>query len=179
MSSFSPGRVILGSGAPGSTAVGELQTATGADGTNSAGPFVNASMLYDSPDTGLSVRARTPTRFLSTSFNAGALGNAWTPQAGKKFRLMGYVLTVEGNASAAGAARANLDLQDGGVSINQNHSLWIPAAAGPTGPPLYLVVVAYPGNGYLSTAANNSLGVLLPFALVTGFVKITTWGTEE
>lgn len=84
----------------------------------------------------------------------------WTPAAGKKFRLMGFVLTQ-------GTATGNVTLKDNtaGTTI-----LIIPATT--LGQPLSMAL----GNGILSAAANNVLTATgVSTETISGFV----YGTEE
>ena len=106
-------------------------------------------------------RLRSPAVFKSFSALAiAAETTVWTPTAGKKFRLMGFVITQT-------VATGDIVVRDNtaGTAI-----LTIPAT--PVGQPLSLSM----GNGILSAAANNVLtfdgGV---GELVSGFV----YGTEE
>lgn len=84
----------------------------------------------------------------------------WTPASGKKFRLMGFVITQ-------GVATGDVTLKDntGGTTI-----LVIPAT--PTGQPLPFGM----GNGILSAAVNNVLTATgASTETISGFV----YGTEE
>jgi hypothetical protein len=105
-------------------------------------------------------RQRTPVVFKPLNGVAVATETAiWTPAAGKRFRLMGFVL--------AGSVAGNYVLRDNtaGTII-----LVVPSAAG--------APVALPplGNGILSAAANNVLTCTGPASsTLSGFV----YGTEE
>jgi len=92
---------------------------------------------------------------------AGTPVAIWTPAAGKKFRLMGYALSVTVGASVI--------LED--ATGAGNEFLRSPVAganAVSLSPPL--------GNGYLSTTANNVLFAdVSASATVSGFV----YGVEE
>jgi len=107
-------------------------------------------------------RARSPNKFIN--LNGVVITSEttiWTPAAGRKFRLMGYVLT-------GGVAAGNIILKDGtgGSTI-----LIVPnGAAGATivSPPM--------GNGILSAAANN---VLTATGASTETLSGYLFGTEE
>lgn len=105
---------------------------------------------------------RTP--FVFKTLNAvsiAAEATIWTPAAGKKFRLMGYLLT-------SGVVGGNVILKDNtaGATI---HIVPFGAAAVPIGSPPY-------GNGQLSATANN---VLTATGVATQTLSGTIWGTEE
>jgi hypothetical protein len=107
-------------------------------------------------------RARSPNKFINiNAASIAAEASIWTPAAGKRFRLMGFVLT-------AGVVAGNILLKDNtaGSTI-----LVIPAGtAGGTivSPPM--------GNGILSAAANNPLTATgSATQTLSGYV----FGTEE
>jgi hypothetical protein len=106
-------------------------------------------------------RQRTPHVFKSFSGTViTSETTIWTPTSGKKFRLMGFVITQ-------GVATGNITLKDNtaGTTI-----LVIPAT--PTGQPLPFAM----GNGILSAAANNVLTATgTSTETISGFV----YGTEE
>jgi hypothetical protein len=106
---------------------------------------------------------RTPTIF--KSFSAQLITSEttiWTPAAGKKFRLMGFVITQ-------GIVAGNITLRDntGGTTI-----LVIPST--PIGQPLNVGIGM--GNGILSAAANN---VLTAQGTATETISGFLFGTEE
>jgi hypothetical protein len=98
------------------------------------------------------------------SVNALAItseATVWTPASGKKFRLMGFVLT-QGVLTGAVTLRDNT----AGATI----LVIPPQTAGVSSPPANL------GNGYLSAAANNVLTAQgAATETITGFF----FGTEE
>lgn len=132
-------------------------------------------------------KARTPTKFngIQTQSVTGT-STIWTPAAGKKFRLMGWKIIVSGNATLAVAAEAIGAIQDNATPIytptNFNQfGFFVPAAAG-TGVLWDSGWVILPGNGYLSSAANNPLtvGIGGPAGnLTAGHVYVFVAGTEE
>lgn len=118
---------------------------------------------YGLRDTATADRLRTPTTFKNFSDAAIGAGEVaiWTPAAGKKFRLMGYVVTQ-------GVATGLVTLRDNtaGTTI-----LTIP-------PHTIGVALAGPnmGNGILSAAANN---VLTAQGVATETLSGYVFGTEE
>lgn len=100
----------------------------------------------------------------------------WTPTAGTSFRLMGYTIDVGGTQAATGPNR--IQLQDGGVTF-RNHIAQViqTQSANVSGGDSHMG--ADLGQGYLSSAPNNVLNLLLTTALATGGVAINLWGTEE
>ena len=106
-------------------------------------------------------RERTPNVFksiASTSVTAGSPVAGWTPASGKKFRLMGYALSL----SVAGS----VVLQD--ATTEKIRTPLMPAGIGQPSPAM--------GNGILSAAANNSLNLDVT---ATGTVSGFLFGTEE
>ncbi len=108
--------------------------------------------------------ARTPSVFKVAQTSAVANNTPtaiWTPAAGKKFRLMGFLLSI--SVSSVG----RVQLLDGATVIWQ-------AFMGGNAPlsPQSL------GNGYLSAAANNVLNYAGQTGAATDFACVA-WGTEE
>jgi hypothetical protein len=96
----------------------------------------------------------------AVAITAGTPVSVWTPAAGKKFRLMGYVLST----SVAGTS---VLIEDG----TGNEVL-----RAPTGAANNAAAAPAMGNGYLSAAANNALFLdVTATATVSGFV----YGVEE
>lgn len=124
-------------------------------GSDTIAPFALGLFNGASVDT-----ARTPTIWKPQSAVAiGAEATIWTPAAGKKFRLMGWVFTV--------SAGGTLTLRDNTAGTI------IELVLLQTGVPFAYLP---PGNGQLSAAANNVLTATLSVAgNLTGFV----FGTEE
>lgn len=106
-------------------------------------------------------RQRVPAVFknvAAVAVTAGTPAPVWTPAAGKKFRLMGYALSL----SVAGS----VIFRDAAAEILRTPLM--PAGNGQPSPPL--------GNGILSALANNVLNVdVTATGAVSGFV----FGTEE
>lgn len=94
---------------------------------------------------------RTPQIFKTLGLTTAAGDTAlWDPAAGKKFRLMGVIIDIAAGTTAAAASL--LQLRDNAVVIS-NHTICggaLAASAGRT-----LVNHVFPGNGYLSVAADN------------------------
>lgn len=107
-------------------------------------------------------RLRSPTVF--KSLNAVAVGSEvtiWTPASGKKFRIMGFVLT-------SGTAGGTVALKDNtaGTTILQIPLSTVGATV--VSPPM--------GNGILSATANN---VLTATGVATQTISGYVFGTEE
>ena len=124
-------------------------------------------------------RQRTPTVFKAVN-GVTATGSTavWTPAAGKRFRLMGFTITVSGNAARAAGSSTIIGLLDVAAVIFQVNP-FVPAAAATTMGADFVVTVLFPGNGYLSTAINQTLNVNLGGALTVGQVAVSAFGTEE
>lgn len=123
---------------------------------------------------------RTPTIFKQNTATASGSTALWTPAAGKKFRLMRYMITVPSNSVAGAQADLVMSLLDGAGAIGVAHVCNIPVAAVLTAaPPLYVSGWIDLGNGILSALANNVLNMNLSFALTGGQVNFLACGTEE
>lgn len=105
-------------------------------------------------------RQRTPSVFKTVSLGAGTTETTiWTPAAGKKFRLMGFLLTV--------GAASTLTFKDNTAGAT------IFIARGTADQPISVPSL---GNGLLSGAADRVLTVTRgTSATLDGVV----WGTEE
>jgi hypothetical protein len=106
-------------------------------------------------------RPRTPNTFktlAALSVTAGTPQAGWTPTSGKKFRLMGFMLSL----SVAGA----VILKDSGTEVVR--TCLMAAGAGLASPRM--------GNGILSAAANNVLNIDVT---ATGTVSGFLFGCEE
>lgn len=124
-------------------------------------------------------RRRTPSVFKTVTATASGDNAVWTPAAGKKFRLMRYVIYVTADAARAAAGDVEIILRDATTAIGVGFSVYVPGAAGTT-----FVADASSGwcdlgNGFLSAAANNVLNVNLSAALTAGEVRVVAIGTEE
>ena len=110
------------------------------------------------------------------SIAASAAGNtaAWTPAAGKKFRLLAWRLSVAGTLAADGTQV--IQLRDGANTViaraGANVAAALPANDTQIGED-------YGAKGQLSAAANNVLNLNLGTAMATGGVYLDVWGTEE
>ena len=106
-------------------------------------------------------RPRTPNVFKTFSLAASSAEQTiWTPTAGKKFRLMGFVLTINTLA-------ATVTFRDNTAGT----TIFVTA-----GPAASIVAPSDLGNGILSAAANNRLTIQA--SAVSALVG-TVWGTEE
>jgi hypothetical protein len=108
-------------------------------------------------------RLRTPNiwkTIAAVAVTAGTPQTVWTPAAGKKFRLMGFAvsLTVAGSVI----------FDDNAVGTEIIRTPLLAAGTGIASPPM--------GNGFLSAAANNVLQVNVS---ATGSVSGFVYGTEE
>jgi hypothetical protein len=146
--------------ADGTVAIGSLYgSAGGGDGRNDTGLVAAAyGLLFNGTSFD---RARTPNVFktvAAVAVTAGTPQTVWTPGAGKKFRLLGFMLSL----TVAGS----VILKDSGSELIRTGLL--AAGVGIASPPM--------GNGILSALANNVLQV---DASATGSVSGYVFGTEE
>lgn len=106
-------------------------------------------------------RPRTPNVFKTFALAASSAEQTiWTPTAGKKFRLMGFVLTIN-----TLAATVTFRDKTAGATI------FVTA-----GPAASVIEPSGLGNGILSAAINNALTIQA--SAVSALVG-TVWGTEE
>ncbi len=121
-------------------------------------------------------RVRVANVFKSVA--ATALGNTvvWTPAAGKKFRLMGYAISVSGTLAASGVQVIQL-LDSATIIGRMNAGLIQTRTANISGGDSQAFRDL--GQGRLSAVANNVLNVNLSTAMADGSVTVDAWGTEE
>ena len=145
---------------------------------NPTTPQIGADSLLWNPTNAQWERARTPV--IWKVVNATAAGNTalWTPTAGKKFRLMGCIVNVSGGVGLAAAGEEVIELRDS-ATVVLRVAVRLPAAAGVVVGTDLIEQLDFPGNGYLSAAANNVLNVNLGTAVTAGNVVVNAWGTEE
>lgn len=112
---------------------------------------------------------------------ASASGNTavWTPAAGKKFRLMFAHVQLGLDATLAAAGTLTVSLADGATNLLSWEVDVDNAALPAVAAPYISSDITLPGNGILSSAANNVLNCNLSAALTAGNVRVTALGTEE
>lgn len=142
----------------------------------------NGPWVFNVPEllkavTALYEQQRTPDTFKQLALTA-ASGQAgiWEPAAGKKFRLMGGVITIAKGSTAAGAI--SIGLQDGAAGA-QVVFIALSGAALLATPDVNCIPFTIPFNGYLSTTADNWLYLNNSAAFTAGGVSVAVWGTEE
>jgi hypothetical protein len=139
-------------------------------GNSIPGLVVKAQLnYYNNVATALEV-ARTPTVFKTTATATVGDTTLWDPAAGKKFRIMGFSWQIGSNATTA--TTCIVSLKDGSTGILSVFNMGTTTGADSG-------VIMFPGNGYLSTAADNILSITLTAALTAGQIMFNVWGTEE
>lgn len=142
-------------------------------GTSLSSPMNSTQIVYSF---GIGFEwVRTPNIFKSVGANTAAATAVWTPAAGKKFRLMGGVIT-SASAALAAAALTTLTLLDSAAAITLAFDIWVPITPLNTTP---CIAFDLKPNGYLSAVANNVLNATLTANLLSGQIRVTVWGTEE
>lgn len=116
-------------------------------------------------------RARVANVFKTLTTTVSA--EIWLPQAGKKFRLMGYTVSLSGTTASPGPFSWIFQDGDGGTTIRNHIATLATPVAGDT------QIGADFGQGQLSSSANNAFTVILSAPLATGAMCINCWGTEE
>ena len=118
---------------------------------------------------------RTPDTFKHVLCTTIAATTVWDPAAGKRFRLMGYVICPDAGLAAAGIQL--ITFLDEAAAITIAHQTYLPIAASIIHQ--VPIVVQLPGNGYLSSTADNNLNVTLTSACTAGAISVMVYGTEE
>lgn len=142
---------------------------------NTYAKTIAAFQVLAKQDTGFFEYSRTPGTFKTASVAAApATTDVWSPTAGKKFRLMGGVITMGGTIAAAAARTLQLIEETAGTVIIEVHMV-IPVLGGNVQVPFTI-----PGNGYLSSAVTKKLqAVTAGGTYVVGTDAVSVWGTEE
>jgi len=136
---------------------------------------INSLVNYGNFPGGAMEYARTPTTFKTIGLTIAAGDTAlWVPAGAKKFRLMGIVVDIAAGTTAAAACLLQLRDQ---ATVIANHTICGGALAASAG--RKLVDHVFPGNGYLSQAADNTLFVNLSSVLAAGGITAFAYGTEE
>ena len=139
------------------------------------GPIVYAQGMAYNPATPIVESVRTPTKFKHVLCTTAAATALWTPAGGKKFRIMGYVICPDAGLAAAGIQL--ITFLDQAAAITIAHQTYLPIAASIAHQ--VPIVVALPGNGYISAVADNVLNVTMTSNVTAGAVSIFVYGTEE
>lgn len=148
------------------------------DGRLSVGPgmiSITHSALYNGATWD---RVRLPAIFKTVTATAAGSTAVWTPTAGKKFRLMGYSITLTGNAVQGVAGNFEMVFLDAAAAVGAGHSEYVPGIALNTFGASGTGKIDF-GNGILSALANNVLNINLSAALTGGECRVNVWGTEE
>lgn len=171
--------LLVAAGTIGVGSDGSLATIQ-ASGSNGAGNFAVTPYLVTAPGNPATLsQQRTPNIFKTVQATASGNTALWTPTAGKKFRLMRFMVQITGNAIAAVAGVLTVSFQDSTTAIGIAMDGFIPTSAATPATEDFISPWVDLGNGFLSAAANNVLNVNLSFALTGGNVRITVAGTEE
>lgn len=124
---------------------------------------------------------RTPTSFKTTGLApaGGATATVWTPTAGKRFRLMGFIATAPMNAAGA-TNEIDLNLTDSGGGTIATWRVFVPTTPVTTTPGnLVIAKLIIPGNGYLAAAVSSPLTASVSAILTNGTLRFIAWGCEE
>jgi len=176
MDNFIPVR-LYGRPAVGSTITENFGAQVGtysANPGNILGTVVWAQMGYVSTQ-GNAESARTPTIYKNVQTAAAGNTAIWTSGVGKKWRLMGVVITLGiGTTAAAGCDVSLLDVAADigiGIGICTGAMLAVPNSV--------IVLQMDIKNGILAAATNTALNVTLSSAMAVNGVSVQVWGTEE
>jgi hypothetical protein len=118
---------------------------------------------------------RSPTVYKNVQTAANGSTAIWTAGVGKKWRLMGVVITLGiGTTAAAGCDVSLLDVAADigiGIGICTGAMLAVPNSV--------IVLQMDIKNGILAAATNTALNVTLSSAMAVNGVSVQVWGTEE
>ena len=127
-----------------------------------------------------SVLLRTPNIFKDKSTVTASGDTAvWTPTTGKKFRVMRFMIAVQGLSTTSAGGAVAITLRDATTAILHTFNINVPATALTGAALLYESNWIDLGNGYLSAVANNVLNVNLGTAFTAGGVDVFVIGCEE
>lgn len=122
---------------------------------------------------------RTPVIFKTAQATVAGNTALWTPTAGKKFRLMRFMIQITGQSTMAVAGTLTVSFQDGTTVTNIAVDSYIPASVAAPASEDFVSPWVDLDNGYLSGVANNVLNINLSAALTAGNVRVFCCGTEE
>ena len=134
--------------------------------------------MTEALDSNLRVQGATPTVFKTATATASGNTALWTPTSGKKFNLMGLIVSIPNDVATSGGADIDVTFQDGSTDMGIGFTFFAPSAAGTTAGLAGGFTQQF-GAGKLSATANNVLNVNLSAALTAGKVRVTAYGTES
>jgi len=124
-------------------------------------------------------RAREANVFKTAQASVAGSTAVWAPVAGKKFRLLGFTISLTENATVAVAGVVTVSLLDAAGAIAIAYDVYVPTVALASVGTAFDITVDLGKLGYLSALANNVLNADLSVALTTGNFRINVRGTEE
>lgn len=136
---------------------------------------VYAGVTWYDPALGITDLQRTPTVYKNVQTAANGATAIWTAGVGKRWRLMGGVITL-GQATTA-AAGVKVSLYD--VAADTGIGVTLSTAALAAVPNTMIVLQFDIKNGILAAATNTALNVFLSSAMAVNGVSVQVWGTEE
>ena len=143
--------------------------------TTSKGVVTQGPPWLYNPLSGNFELTRTPTVFKNVQTAANGSTAIWTAGVGKKWRLMGCIITLgQATTAAAGVKVSLLDVAaDTGIGVT------VSTAALAAVPNTMIILSASFLNGILAAATNTALNVNLSSAMAVNGVSVQVWGTEE
>jgi hypothetical protein len=163
----------------GSSNLRGLGSAAQGDLTSGASILGVTQYLFDTAQTNIYQRKRNVSVFKTATATSASGTNLWQPGAGKKFRLMRYMIQVTGDVSVTGGGTVDVILKEGASGLAAAFSFYAPATGGTaTGNGIGSGWVDL-GNGILAAAADAILVIGLSTSLITGKVRVIACGTEE
>lgn len=144
-------------------------------GGNSGGLWVTNVPLIGNPIANTLEVLRTANTIKSTAIaSAPGTTDVWTPAGGKKFRLMGGLISMSGLIAAAATRTMTLFEETAGTVLFRCN-ITIPVLGTNVAFPFN-----FPGNGFLASIADKKLQCTTAGGTYTaGGDSVMVWGTEE
>jgi hypothetical protein len=144
----------------------------------SSGLVVQNLGHYYNPVTTTWEPVKTPSVYKNVWATAAGSTAIWTSGVGKKWRLMGIVLTMAA-ASTTAAGPMVIKIYDVAADIGIGITLSVAAMALTVTAPMVILTIPEMKNGILAAATNTALNINLSNAFTTGGISVQVWGTEE
>lgn len=162
----------------GSTNSATVSTTTTDGNSTGVGVLFNATYPYSYNGSSWD-RVRSPSKFFTATATASGDTALWTPTAGKKFRLMRYMIQATADVAVAAGAEVDVVLRDATTGLAASISFYAPAVSVTSNPGSTGGQWVDLGNGILSATANNVLNINLSATLTSGKVRVVCCGVEE
>lgn len=125
-------------------------------------------------------KRRMATIFKTVAFSGAGNTAIYTPPAGNKWRLLGFVIRLSANSTTAAAGVLNVSLNDNGVAMGIQFDIFLPATGAAVAGAVYDTGWIPLGDfGILAAAVATPINVNLSAALSAGNGRIIAAFVEE